>query len=133
MKSCGETKRAGPPSSVAARMQAQSAERRIERAALAGQADVAGRVHREGLGAKRHGRVRVGDAGVEHRHRNRGAGRRLNVPGLLHPDHRQVPLIAVKRVVRLELGALRYEGARTRLGVSAERSRDGFRVFVRID
>ena len=48
--------------------------------------------------------VRVGHAGIEHRDGNRRPRRRLNVPGALHPDHRQVPLIGVELIVGLELG-----------------------------
>ncbi len=51
-----------------------------------------------------HRRIREGDAGINHRDDDGGPRLRLNVPGALEVDERQVPLVAlVERVVRHEL------------------------------
>src|SRR5262249_46292587 len=59
---------------------------------------------------------------------------RLNVPSALHVDDRQVPLVAVERVVRLETRTHSIHGLRV-LDVTlfSKRSRNRFRVLVGAD
>src|SRR5205807_2815045 len=82
----------------------QSAERRIERAASVRRLDEPVAVYSKRARSVLHPYVSVGDARIEHSHRNLRSRRRLNVPCALEIDVRKVPLQMIEGVVRHKFG-----------------------------